>query len=187
MPKHDYFLLNKKTIFPYSSSFDPVSSPSNHLLKKHFFTSFLFRIRPFCEKWIILIYHSSYGNFLEAGNWQNPLCWIRTTSQVATIEGPIAPKADITMGVKIVIFPASSSNLRTTPWLRFSSSRARSCALRPLVPVLKHHDPNSLRYVISSAPLGDHKIKFNRKCVLMGWTPDRKSKEEEYKNRVFIQ
>ena len=77
------FKLNKNTIFPYSSSFDPVSSPSNHLLKNHFFTSFLFRIRPFCEKWIILIYHSSYGNFLEAGNWQNPLCWIRTTSQVA--------------------------------------------------------------------------------------------------------
>ena len=51
--------------------------------KTHFLHHFLYWIRPFCEKWIILIYHSSYGNFLEAGNWQNPLCWIRTTSQVA--------------------------------------------------------------------------------------------------------
>jgi len=41
MPKHDNFLLNKNMNFPYSSSFDPVSSPSNHLLKNHFFkTSF---------------------------------------------------------------------------------------------------------------------------------------------------
>ena len=36
--------------------------------KNHFLHHFLFRIRPFCEKWIILIYRSSYGNFLEAGN-----------------------------------------------------------------------------------------------------------------------
>ena len=34
------FKLNKNKNFPYSSSFDPVSSPSNHLLKNHFFTSF---------------------------------------------------------------------------------------------------------------------------------------------------
>ena len=33
-----------------------------------------------------------------------------------TIEGPKAPQADITMGVKIVLFPAPLSNLRTTPW-----------------------------------------------------------------------
>ena len=45
--------------------------------------------------------------------------------------GTHAPQADITMGVKIVLFPASFSNLLTTPWLRFSSSRARSCALTP--------------------------------------------------------
>ena len=37
---HDNFLLNKNTNFPYSSSFDPVSSPSIHLLNNHFFTSF---------------------------------------------------------------------------------------------------------------------------------------------------
>jgi hypothetical protein len=30
-----------------------------------------------------LIYHSSHGKFLKAGNSQNRLCWIRTTSQVA--------------------------------------------------------------------------------------------------------
>ena len=83
MTNHNNSQLNKNTIFPYSSSFDPVSSPSNHLQKKHFLHHFLFRIRPFCEKWIILIYNSSYENFLEAGNSQNPLCWIRTTSQVA--------------------------------------------------------------------------------------------------------
>ena len=29
---------------------------------------FLFRIRPFCEIWIILIYNSSYEKVLEAGN-----------------------------------------------------------------------------------------------------------------------
>ncbi len=52
----------------------------------------------------------------------------------ATIEGPIAPQAGITMGVKIVLFPASFSNLLTTPWLRFSSSRARNCALTPSSP-----------------------------------------------------
>ena len=40
MPKHDNFLLNKNMNFPYSLSFDPVSSPSNHLLKIIFFTSF---------------------------------------------------------------------------------------------------------------------------------------------------
>ena len=36
----DNFKLNKNTILPYSSSFDPVSSPSKHLLKIVFFTSF---------------------------------------------------------------------------------------------------------------------------------------------------
>ena len=78
------FKLNINTIFPYSSSFDPVSRPPNQLPKNTFFyIIFLARIRPFCEKWIILIHHSPYGNFVEAGNWQNPLCWIRTTSQVA--------------------------------------------------------------------------------------------------------
>ena len=56
--------------------------------KTHFNIIFLFRIRPFCEKRIILICHSSYGKFLEAGNWQNPLCWIRTTSQVAWSQQP---------------------------------------------------------------------------------------------------
>ena len=40
MPKHDNFLLNKNMNFPYSLSFDPVSSPSNHLLKIILFTSF---------------------------------------------------------------------------------------------------------------------------------------------------
>ncbi len=32
----------------------------------------------------------------------------------ATIEGPIAPEADIMMGMKIVLFPASLSSLWTT-------------------------------------------------------------------------
>ena len=82
------FKLNKNTIFPFSSSFDPVSSPSNHLLKIYFLHHFLFQIRLFWEKWIILIYHSPYENFLEAGNSQKPLCWIRTTSQVAPHNQP---------------------------------------------------------------------------------------------------
>ncbi len=50
-----------------------------------------------------------------------------------TIEGPIAPQADMAMGVKIVLFPASSSSLRTTSWLRFPQLRidpiqSSSCA-----------------------------------------------------------
>ena len=49
-----------------------MSSPSNHLLKINILHHFKFRIRPFCEKWIILIYSSSYEDFLEAGNSQNP-------------------------------------------------------------------------------------------------------------------
>ena len=52
----------------------------------------------------------------------------------ATIEGPIALHADITMGVKNVLFPASLSSLRTTLWLRFTSSRARNYALTPTMP-----------------------------------------------------
>ena len=45
------FQLNIIMTFSYSSSFDPVSSPSNHLLKKIIFLHhFLFRIRPFCKK-----------------------------------------------------------------------------------------------------------------------------------------
>jgi len=38
--KHDNFLLNKNTNFQYSSSFDPMSGPSNHLLKIIISTSF---------------------------------------------------------------------------------------------------------------------------------------------------
>ena len=38
---HDNSHLNKKTFFPYSSSFDPVSSSSNHLPKIKKFTPFL--------------------------------------------------------------------------------------------------------------------------------------------------
>ena len=38
---HDNFHLNKNTFFPYSSSFDPVSSSSNHLQKIKKFTPFL--------------------------------------------------------------------------------------------------------------------------------------------------
>ena len=37
-----------------------------------------------------------------------------TSFRKATIDGPIAPQADITMGVKIVLFPASLSSLSTT-------------------------------------------------------------------------
>jgi len=40
LPKHDNFLLYKNMNFPYSFFFDPVSSPSNHLLKIIFLTSF---------------------------------------------------------------------------------------------------------------------------------------------------
>jgi hypothetical protein len=49
-----------------------------------------------------------------------------------TIEGPLAPEADITMGMKILLFPAfpaSFCSLWTTLW-----SRARSCALNPSSP-----------------------------------------------------
>ena len=78
------FQLNINMNFPYTSFSDPVSSPSNHLLKNQIFTSdFILDSTVFAKKWIILIYNSSYGNFLEAGNSQNPLSWIWTTSQVA--------------------------------------------------------------------------------------------------------
>jgi hypothetical protein len=40
MPKHDIFLLNNNMNFLYSSNFDPVFSPSNHLLKSTFVASF---------------------------------------------------------------------------------------------------------------------------------------------------
>ena len=36
-----------------------------------------------------------------------------TSFRKATIDGPIAPQADITMGVKIVLLPASLSSLWT--------------------------------------------------------------------------
>ena len=83
MTKHDTSQLNKNTIIPYSPTFDPVSSSSKHLLKIIFLTAFFIPDSTISEKWIILMYHSPYEIFLEAGNSQNPLCWIRTTSQVA--------------------------------------------------------------------------------------------------------
>ena len=52
-----------------------------------------------------------------SASFAQPLACLRK----ATIEGPIAPQADITMGVKMVLFPASLSSLWTTLWLRFSS------------------------------------------------------------------
>ncbi len=91
MTNHNSSQSNKNTIFPYSFSFHLVSGPTKHLLNITFFASFLFRIRPFCEKWIILIYHSSCGKFLEAVNSQNPLCWIRCTSQVAFMRPQYSP------------------------------------------------------------------------------------------------
>jgi len=85
-PSMIIFYWTKIWIFrtlPYSSFL--IRCPAHQITywKIFFLHHFLFRIRPFCEKWIILIYNSSYENFLEAGNSQNPLCWIRTTSQVA--------------------------------------------------------------------------------------------------------
>ena len=56
-------------------------NPSKHQLKIKVL-HFLFRIRQFRKNWIILIYYSPYGNFVEAGNSQSPLFWVLTTSQV---------------------------------------------------------------------------------------------------------
>ena len=84
MTNHNNSQSNKKTISPYTFSFHPgVRTHETHTENHVFCILFLFRIRPFREKWIILIYHLSYGKFLEAVNSQNPLCWIRCTSQVA--------------------------------------------------------------------------------------------------------
>ena len=100
MTSHDNSRSNKNTIFPYSfflkhsfylcskqktysfffpSSFRTYKTPT----KNHCFASFFISDLIVSRKWIILIYHSSYGKFLEAVNSQNPLCWIRRTSQVA--------------------------------------------------------------------------------------------------------
>ena len=52
------------------------------------------------------------------------------------------------MGVETVLFPASLSSLWTTLWLRFSSSRARSCALTP---------PSPARAPLPSEVYGDYR------------------------------
>ena len=83
MTNPDNFEYNITTIFPYFFSFYPVSGPTKHQLKITFFASFFISNSTVREKWINLTYHSSYGKFLEAVNSQNPLCWIRCTSQVA--------------------------------------------------------------------------------------------------------
>ena len=73
--KHEFSLL-----FLFRSGVHPMKSPTQNLF---FYIIFYFEFDCFEKKWIILINHSPFGNFLEAGNSQNPLCWIRTTSQVA--------------------------------------------------------------------------------------------------------
>ena len=60
-----------------------------------------------------------FHEYLRAGCWRHEelvglLGSAVDFSQEATIDGPIAPQADITMGVKIVLFPASLSSLFTT-------------------------------------------------------------------------
>ena len=44
------FKWNKNTFFSYSSSFDPVSSPSNHLLKIIIYTSFFIKDSTVLQK-----------------------------------------------------------------------------------------------------------------------------------------
>ncbi len=86
MTNHNSFQLNESTIFSSSFSFHSVSGPAKHLLKITFFLHpFLISDLTFREKCIILIliYHSSYVQFLETFNSHNPLCWIRCTFQVA--------------------------------------------------------------------------------------------------------
>ena len=76
------FKLNKNTIFPYSFSFDPVSSPSNHLLKNSFFTSFFILDSTVLRKMDHFDISFVIWKLCRSRELTKPT-WIRTTSQVA--------------------------------------------------------------------------------------------------------
>ena len=76
-------VMKEKHHFSVVTHLNPVSQPGKHLLKNNFLHHFLFLIRPFLEKWIILMYHSPVRYFLELGNSQTEVFWIWSTSQLA--------------------------------------------------------------------------------------------------------
>ena len=81
IPKHDNFLLNKNTNFPYSSSFE--SSPSNHLLKIIIYTSFFITDSTFLQKMDHFDVSFVIWKVSRIRELTKPTYWIRTTSQVA--------------------------------------------------------------------------------------------------------
>ena len=78
IPTHDQYCDNT-VLFFFSFNVWTHKTPT----KNHVFCILFISDLTVSRKMIILIFHSSYGKFLEAVNSQNPLCWIRCTSQVA--------------------------------------------------------------------------------------------------------
>ena len=64
-------VMEEKPHFSVLTHLDPVCQPMKTPTKNQKqFASFLLKIRPFLEKWIILIYHSPVRFFLKAGKSQ---------------------------------------------------------------------------------------------------------------------
>ena len=102
MTKHDNSQSYQNTVFSFSFSWIRCPNPLKHQLKIIFLHHFYFGFDRL-ETWIILIYHSPYRILLKAGKSQNPLCWIRCTSQPldAEIESAVVEDdAYLVLGVR---------------------------------------------------------------------------------------
>ncbi len=90
---HDHFLLSQCTISLNSSSFDPVSSPSKHLLKITFFDIvFYFRFDMRFDRFSNnrLISYAIHLSFLKPGTHKTGFPTFRTISQVAPVIAPFS-------------------------------------------------------------------------------------------------
>lgn len=79
MTNNDNPQLNRNTTFPYSSSFDPESSPAKNQLKITVFEPFLY----ISYSAVLRNMDHSLMDFFEKPVVTNRLSWIRCTSQVA--------------------------------------------------------------------------------------------------------
>ena len=73
----------RKTSFFCTNALEScVPAHENTYLNSRILHHFLFFIRPFLKKWIILIYHSPVRFFLKAGKSQTTVFWVWPSSQL---------------------------------------------------------------------------------------------------------